>query len=70
MAVIDKEMLITDALSIDMGLVPILQAHGLSCFGCPSSRGKSLEMAAASHGVDIDALVNDMNTFISNKFEE
>jgi len=64
MATIEKEMLIMDALSLDSGLVPILQQHGLNCFGCPSSRGKSLEMAAASHGVDIDQLINDMNAHL------
>lgn len=61
MQTITKEMLILDALSIDPGLVPVLQAHGLSCFGCPSARGKSLEMAAEGHGIDIDALIKDMN---------
>ena len=62
MQTINKEMLVLDALSVDTEkLVPVLQSHGLSCFGCPSARGKSLEMAAMGHGVDIDALINDMN---------
>ena len=64
MQTIEKEMLIMEALSLDSGLVPIMQKHGLGCFGCPSSRGKSLEMAALNHGVDIDALINDMNTHL------
>jgi len=61
---INKEMLITEALGMDSGLVPVMQQHGLNCFGCPSSRGKSLEMAAANHGVDIDALIADMNAHL------
>ncbi|MCL2578113.1 MAG: DUF1858 domain-containing protein [Defluviitaleaceae bacterium] len=69
MTKIEKEMLIMDALGLDAGLVPVLQKHGLNCFGCPSSRGKSLEMAAASHGVDIDELVADMNAFLQNVSE-
>jgi hybrid cluster-associated redox disulfide protein len=64
MAKITKEMLIMDALGLDSGLVPVMQSHGLGCFGCPSSRGKTLEMAAASHGVDIDKLISDMNAFL------
>ncbi|MCL2386330.1 MAG: DUF1858 domain-containing protein [Defluviitaleaceae bacterium] len=64
MATINKEMLIMDALSLDSGLVPVMQRHGLNCFGCPSSRGKSLEMAATNHGVDIDQLINDMNAHL------
>jgi hybrid cluster-associated redox disulfide protein len=58
---INKDMLITEALGMDSGLIPIMQRHGLNCFGCPSSRGKSLEMAAENHGVDINALITDMN---------
>ena len=64
MAKIQKETLIMDALGLDAGLTSVLQNHGLHCFGCPSSRGKSLEMAAANHGVDIDALISDMNAFL------
>ncbi|MCL2199470.1 MAG: DUF1858 domain-containing protein [Defluviitaleaceae bacterium] len=63
---INKEMLITDALALDSGLVPVMQSHGLGCFGCPSSRGKSLEMAAASHNVDIDKLIADMNAHMDS----
>jgi len=61
---ITKEMLIMDALGLNDGLIPIMQQHGLHCFGCPSSRGKSLEMAAENHGVDIEKLVSDMNAFL------
>jgi len=67
MAKIQKEMLITDALGMDTGLAAVMQSHGLGCFGCPSSRGKSLEMAAQNHGANIDALVSDMNAFLENK---
>ncbi|MCL2225219.1 MAG: DUF1858 domain-containing protein [Defluviitaleaceae bacterium] len=67
MAKIQKEMLIMDALGLDAGLVPVMQKHGLNCFGCPSSRGKSLEMAAMNHGVDIDKLVSDMNEFLDKE---
>jgi hybrid cluster-associated redox disulfide protein len=66
MAKITKEMLITDALALDAGLIPIMQSFGLGCFGCPSSRGKSLEMAAENHGVDIDKLIIDMNAHLDS----
>jgi hybrid cluster-associated redox disulfide protein len=63
---ITKEMPILEALSLNDGLIPIMQQHGLHCFGCPSSRGKSLEAAAANHGADIDKLVSDMNDFLES----
>lgn len=66
MKTIEKEMLIMDALSLDEGLIPILRKHGLNCFGCPSSRGKSLEMAATNHGVNIDELIADMNAHLQS----
>jgi len=63
---INKEMLILDALAINSEkLVPVMQSHGLGCFGCPSARGKSLERAAEGHGVDIDALIKDMNAALA-----
>lgn len=62
---ITKEMLIMDALALDANLSPVLQNHGLNCFGCPSARGKSLEMAAQSHGIDIDQLITDMNAALA-----
>jgi len=66
MTKITKEMLIMDALNLDSGLIPVMQQHGLHCFGCPSSRGKSLEMAAENHGVDVEQLVSDMNAHLES----
>jgi hybrid cluster-associated redox disulfide protein len=65
MTTVNKDMLIMDALALDNSLVPVMQSHGLHCFGCPSSRGKSLEMAALNHGVDIDKLIADMNAHLA-----
>ena len=64
---INKEMLITDALEVNMGLADVLRSHGMNCLGCPSSRGKSLELAASGHGVDVDVLIEEMNSFLSNQ---
>ena len=64
---IEKEMLITDVLSIDSGLFSVLQGYGLHCLGCPSARSESLEMAAAGHGIDIDKLITDLNGYLKNK---
>ncbi|MCL2456221.1 MAG: DUF1858 domain-containing protein [Defluviitaleaceae bacterium] len=64
---INKETPIMDALALDEGLAEILLQHGLHCFGCPSARGKSLEMAAENHGVDIEKLIADMNAFLETR---
>lgn len=67
MATITKEMLIADIISVDRGLVPILMGHGMNCVGCPSAQHESLEQAAVVHGMDVDAIVNEMNSFLQNQ---
>ena len=67
MATINKEMLISEVLQVDRGLAPILMSHGMHCVGCPSAQHESLEQAATVHGMDADALVEEMNAFLQNK---
>ncbi|MDD6571626.1 MAG: DUF1858 domain-containing protein [Thermoflexaceae bacterium] len=67
MAEINKEMTIADIIQIDTGVIPILMEAGMHCVGCPSAQGESLEEAAMVHGMDIDALVEDINKYLSNK---
>lgn len=67
MAVINKEMTIADIIGIDTGVIPILMEAGMHCVGCPSAQGESLEEAAMVHGMDIDALVEDINKYLSDK---
>jgi len=64
---IDKNIIIGDLLRLDPTVAPILMGAGMHCLGCPSSQGESLEMACAVHGIDVDMLVNSINTFFSNK---
>ena len=54
---VSKDMLISELLEVDPGIVPILMAAGMGCIGCPSAQGESLEEAAMVHGIDIDALM-------------
>ena len=67
MTKVTKEMLIAEILQIDLGLVPILRNHGMNCVGCPSAQHESLEQAAAVHGMDADALVEEMNTYLQSQ---
>lgn len=67
MAVINKEMTIADIIRIDTGVIPILMEAGMHCVGCPSAQGESLEEAAMVHGMDIDALIDDINAYLADK---
>lgn len=66
MAQITKNMIISDILKINMGVVPILLNEGMHCIGCPASQGESLEEACMVHGIDADALTVKLNEFLAN----
>jgi len=67
MAQVTKEMLIKDVLQVDRELAVILMNHGMRCVGCPSAASETLEEAAAAHGIDPDGLLEEMNSFLTNK---
>ena len=65
MAVVTKETMIGDLLRIDAGVAPILLSIGMHCLGCPSAQGETIAEAAMVHGIDPDALVNEINNFLA-----
>lgn len=67
MAQVTKQTIIGDLLDINENVAPILFGIGMHCLGCPSSRGESIEDAAAVHGVDADALVDTINEFLATQ---
>lgn len=64
---ITKDMLIGDILDADRETAQFFFEMGMHCLGCPSARGESLEMACAVHGVDVDEMVEEINTFLDSK---
>lgn len=57
---ITKEMTIGQILQIKPAVAPVLLGMGMHCLGCPASQGESLEEAAMVHGMDIDALMDQI----------
>jgi len=39
----------------------ILLQAGMHCLGCPASQEETLEEACAVHGIDVEALVEELN---------
>ena len=39
----------------------ILLAAGMHCLGCPASQAETLEEACDVHGIDVEALVAELN---------
>lgn len=60
MAQITKDMTIGEILRTNPDVAPILMNAGMHCLGCPSAQGESLEEAAMVHGMDIDALMEQI----------
>lgn len=59
---ITKDMLIGDILRVDSNLAPILLEVGMHCLGCPSSQMESLEDACAVHGMDVNVVLEKLNS--------
>ena len=66
-ATVNKDMTIAEMIQIDTGIIPILMDAGMHCVGCPSAQGESLEEAAMVHGMDSDALINQINEYLADK---
>jgi hybrid cluster-associated redox disulfide protein len=61
---ITKDTLIGDALrkGNTQKLAEVLQNYGMHCFGCAIARGETVEQAAGVHGVNVDEMVEKLNT--------
>ncbi|MEI8216256.1 MAG: DUF1858 domain-containing protein [Eubacteriales bacterium] len=65
MAIITDEMLVSEVLDLDGDVYEIFLKHGLNCVGCPGSSNESLKEAAKGHGVNLENLITDLNTYLS-----
>ena len=41
--------------------VGVFMSHGLGCIGCALARFENIRQGAEAHGIDVDALVKDLN---------
>ena len=55
---ITRKSLIGEIITNYPQAVEILQEHGMHCVGCHVATWETLEQAAKSHHIDVDALVN------------
>lgn len=58
---ITKEMIIAEILTKKANAAEVLMKNGMGCLGCPSSQSESLEQAADIHGLDLEALLKELN---------
>ncbi len=67
MAEITKEMGIMDIVTQHPETLEIFMKYGMGCIGCAAARFENLDAGARVHGIDVDAMVNDMNKIIAEK---
>ncbi len=64
MAQITKDTIIGDILDIAPQTAPVFMSIGMHCLGCPASRGETVEQACMVHGVDVEALLAEINKLL------
>lgn len=62
---VTKQIQIGELLKLNPNVKEILMGFGLHCFGCPMSQMETLEEAASVHGVDVDLMVEKINSFLN-----
>jgi len=62
---ITKEMPIGDVVRQHPETIEVFSKHGLHCIGCAVASFESIEEGAMVHGIDIEALVKDLNATIA-----
>ncbi|MDD5615214.1 MAG: DUF1858 domain-containing protein [Candidatus Methanoperedens sp.] len=64
---ISKENTIEEVVTKYPESVMVFMKHGLHCVGCHVSAFESIEEGAMAHGIDVDALVSDLNKIALSK---
>ncbi len=65
MTTITKDMPIGQVVEKYPETVPVFLQHGLMCLGCAVARFENIEQGATAHGINVDALIKDLNAMVS-----
>ena len=69
MAKITKDTGIIDAVQQYPEIIEVFQNYGLGCIGCMAAHYETIGQGAGAHGLDVDALVADINKKIAEQAE-
>ncbi len=69
MSTITKEMPIGDVVQTYPQTIEVFLRHGLMCFGCAIARFENIEQGAMAHGIDVEALMRDLNAAVMENGE-
>ncbi len=62
---VSKDMSIIDIVQQHPESLEIFQKYGLGCIGCAAARFENLEAGAKVHGINVDDMVNEINSLIN-----
>lgn len=63
---VTKDTIIAEIMDNAPQTMPMFQEIGMHCMGCAMASGENVAEACAAHGVDADAFVGRLNSFIAN----
>lgn len=66
---ITKDMTIQSVVESSPETIRVFMEHGLHCIGCSVARFENIEQGAIAHGIDVDALIRDLNAKVGEKGE-
>lgn len=66
MSTIDQSMSIIDIVQKYPQTVEVFRKYGMGCLGCVAARFENLEQGASAHGINIEALVADLNKSVED----
>lgn len=61
---INEKMSIIEVVQKYPQTVDVFRNYGMGCLGCSAARFENIEQGAAAHGIDIKALIADLNKLI------
>jgi hybrid cluster-associated redox disulfide protein len=62
--IINRDMTIGDAVQNHPETIEVFLKHGLFCLGCAAARFENIEQGATAHGIDVEALITDLNAAV------
>ena len=58
---ITKDTIIADVIQINPNAGQIFASYGMHCLGCMIAHGETVGQAAEVHGVDLEAMLEELN---------
>ncbi len=62
---ISKDMSLVEVVRNYPETIPVFMSYGMGCLGCAAAMFETIEQGALAHGIDVDALIKDLNEAIS-----